>query len=72
MFKTLFSIPLIIWRSYTFYRKRYSGVINRRNGCGTTLFKKLLACKPFQKKVDRKPLATLGFDENLIPKPYPA
>jgi hypothetical protein len=34
-----------------------------------TLFKKLLALKPFQKRLERKPLATFGFD-SLIPKPY--
>jgi|GEM_PF-2893606 len=35
--------------------KRHEGVINRRNGCGTSLFKKLLDRNPFQKSLDRKP-----------------
>ncbi|MCC4767462.1 hypothetical protein FXW07_12765 [Methanosarcina sp. DH1] len=35
----------------------------------TTLFKKLLARKPFQKRLERKPQEPFEFDD-LIPKPY--
>jgi len=35
-----------------------------------SLFKKLLEHNPFQKRLDRKPVTTLGFDEKLIPEPY--
>ncbi|WP_156150952.1 hypothetical protein [Methanosarcina sp. Kolksee] len=43
-------------------------MINRRNGCSTSLFIKLLACKPFQNRLEQKPQETFEF-ENLIPKP---
>jgi hypothetical protein len=38
-------------------------------GVITTLLKKLLARKPFQKRLKRKPLAPFEF-EFLIPEPY--